>query len=185
MTNRGNDRRSGNERRSGNDRRSGNERRERKRKEMRYIIIDGNNLIHKVAGLKKLFENDRLASGRSLLESVKSRLSRGDKLKIVFDGFGSYSDSSVIFSGKKTADEIIRQFIEENYNKNQITVVSSDMEVYRLAKACGCDAKKSEEFWKENTVIKKKVTKDKNTADSEKPSGISKKDFEEFKNLFK
>jgi predicted RNA-binding protein with PIN domain len=126
-----------------------------------------------------------MASGRTLLESVKSRLSRGDKLKIVFDGFGSYADSSVIFSGKKTADEIIRQFIEENYNKNQITVVSSDMEVFRLAKACGCDAKKSEEFWKENIVIKKKIIKTTNSDESEKPSGISRKDFEEFKNLFK
>jgi len=152
---------------------------------MRYIIIDGNNLIHKVAGLKKLFDNDKMASGRSLLESVRSRLGRGDKLKIVFDGFGNYSDSSVIFSGKKTADEVIRQFIEENYNKNQITVVSSDMEIYRLARACGCEVKKSKEFWKENTVKVTKIEKEENTSDNEKPSGMSKKDFEEFKNLFK
>ena len=79
---------------------------------MKTILIDGNNLIHKIPAVKSLFLKDKNASQLALLEAVKSKISRTDKLIIVFDGHGSFKKAEVIHSDKITADEIIRKKIE-------------------------------------------------------------------------
>lgn len=153
---------------------------------MKTFILDSNNLIHKIPELKKIFSGNAESAQLSLIESVKTKVNKNYKLIFVFDGFGSVKRSYVEYSGNKTADDVIRKYIEDNYNRKTICVVSSDAEIQRLAKVCGCEVKNSEVFWKE---INPSPTKDKNInqllyKDNEKPDRISKKELDEFKKYF-
>ncbi|MCX6161907.1 MAG: NYN domain-containing protein [Ignavibacteriae bacterium] len=154
---------------------------------MKTVIIDGNNLMHKMPNLKSRLKDNPETARLSLTETVKSKIKKGEKVIFVFDGFGGMIKSKdIIFSGCKTADEIIRKYIEDNYRKNEIKVVSSDMEILRLAKVCGCEIMKSEDYISEIRIAgdKGKNINHLFINDSEKPDGMSKKDFEYFKNNF-
>ena len=151
---------------------------------MRTVIIDGNNLLHKMQNLKKLFASNPESAQLSLYETVKGKLSKNDKLILVFDGFSSIKSSNIIFSGVKTADEIIRKYIEENYQKKSMAVISSDNEIISIAKACSCEILKSEDFVSEKKTLKNENINHLMPKDSEKPEGMSKRDFDFFKNKF-
>ncbi len=145
---------------------------------MEKIIIDGNNLMHKIPHI-----ND---SRKAVVEAVRSRTAKN--VIFVFDGHGEDS-SHVRFSGSQTADAIIRQYVEMNSGNTELTVVSSDTGITDLARACACRVIKSEDFW--NSISSNDgVTPDKNVNqlyyynDDEKPSGLSKKDIKEFKKYF-
>jgi predicted RNA-binding protein with PIN domain len=145
---------------------------------MEKIIIDGNNLMHKIPHI-----ND---SRKAVVEAVRSRTVKN--VIFVFDGYGT-DTSNVRFSGSQTADAIIRQYVEVNSGNTDLTVVSSDTGITDLAKVCSCRVIKSEDFW--NSISSDdSVTPDKNMNqlyyynDDEKPSGLSKKDIKEFKKYF-
>jgi predicted RNA-binding protein with PIN domain len=153
---------------------------------LKTIVIDSNNLIYKVSEFKRLFSENPESAQHTLIESVKSKVNKNYKLIFVFDGFGNIKKNYVDYSGKKSADEIIRKYIEDNYRKRTLTIVSSDAEIQRLAKVCGCEVKKAEDFWKE---LNPSPTKGKNInqllyKEGEKPDRISKKELEEFKKYF-
>lgn len=153
---------------------------------MKTIIIDANNLIHKVSKLKIAFYQNPENAQLSLIETVLSKHKSKDKLIFVFDGFGNSTRKNVIFSGKISADEVIRKYIEENYNKKMLTVVSSDNEVMRLAKLYSCAAIKVEDFW---TYLSKVpggvyIEKPEFKESDVKPERMSKKEMEEFKKYF-
>ena len=116
---------------------------------MNTIIIDGNNLLHNIPSFKKSFSTSPDNTRRTLVEAVKGRVKIKAKIIFVFDGHSDDKAQKVIYSGRKTADEVIRKYIEENYNKNSIKVVSSDNEITSLAKVCGCEISSSEKFWEE------------------------------------
>jgi len=145
---------------------------------MEKIIIDGNNLMHKIPHI-----ND---SRKAVVEAVRSRIVKN--VIFVFDGYGT-DTSNVRFSGSQTADAIIRQYVEVNSGNTDLTVVSSDTGITDLAKVCSCRVIKSEDFW--NSISSNdSVTPDKSVNqlyyynDDEKPSGLSKKDIKEFKKYF-
>jgi len=153
---------------------------------MKTIIIDSNNLIHKVSDLRKLFNENPESAQLTLTESVKTKVNRNYKLIFVFDGYGSVKRSYIEYSGNKKADDVIRKYIEDNYTSKTLCVVSSDAEIQRLAKICGCEVKASEDFWKEinpplykNRDINQVLYKE-----GEKPDRMSKKELEEFKKYF-
>lgn len=153
---------------------------------MKTIVIDSNNLLHKVPEFKKLFGENPESAQLTLVESVKSKVNRNDKIIFVFDGFGNIKRNNITYSGKKSADDVIKNYIEDNYEKNILIIVSSDTEITRLARVCGCEVKKSEDFWKE---INPSPAKGKNInqllyKNGEKPDRISKKELEEFKKYF-
>ena len=153
---------------------------------MKTIVIDSNNLIHKVPEFKRLFSENPESAQLSLIDSVKSKANKNYKLIFIFDGFGNIRKNYVNYSGKKTADEVIRRYIEEYYEKKSLSVVTSDNEIQRLAKVCGCEVIKSEDFW--NSINKENI-KNKNInhllyKEGEKPDRISKKELEEFKKYF-
>lgn len=156
---------------------------------MKTIIIDGNNLIHKINHLKNLFLKDKEAAQAALIETVKSHIPRTSKVIFVFDGFGKIKKSDVIFSSQITADEVIREQIENFKSKGQHKIVSSDQEIINFAKVCGCEIQKSEDFWNELNK-KDSPTEGKNLNqnyiydDLEKPGRMSKKEIDEFKKLF-
>lgn len=153
---------------------------------MNTIIIDGNNLIHKIPAFKKSFAVNPDNSRRTLIEVVKGRLRIKAIIIFVFDGHGGEKLYNVIYSGTKSADSVIREYIEENYNKNVLKVVSSDNEIISLAKICGCEVSTSEKFWDDlnpaspakGKNINQLYIYDKN--EKEKPTGMSRKDFNEF-----
>lgn len=144
---------------------------------MEKIIIDGNNLMHKIPHIKD--------SREAVVEAVRSRTVKN--VIFVFDGHGTDS-SNVRYAGNHTADTVIRDYVELNSGNKELTVVSSDNGITDLAKACECNVMKSEDFWK-SLSSNDGVTPDKNVNqlynyDEEKPSGLSKKDMKEFKKYF-
>lgn len=153
---------------------------------MKTVIIDANNLIHKVPDFRKLFKENPESAQLALVESVKTKVCRNHRLIFVFDGFAKVNKSCVEYSGNRKADDVIRKYIEDNYMIKTLCVVSSDAEIKRLAKICGCEVKNSEVFWKE---INPSALKNKNInqllyKDGEKPDRISKKELDEFKKYF-
>lgn len=153
---------------------------------MKTIIIDSNNLIHKVPDLRKLFNENPESAQLSLVESVKTKVNRNYKLIFVFDGYGNVKRSYVEYSGNKKADDVIRKYIEDNYTTKTLCVVSSDAEIQRLAKICGCEVKNSEVFWKEiiPSPLKNRNINQLLYKEGEKPDRISKKELDEFKKYF-
>lgn len=156
---------------------------------MNATIIDANNLIHKVPEMKKLFLKDKESAQISLVETVKSRMRKNEKAIFVFDGHSKFTKSNVLFSEKKTADEVIRKLIEENHEHKHLKIVSSDRGITDFAKVCGCAVQTSESFWNElsNNVS---VTSGKNINQNyiydklEKPERMSKREIDEFKKYF-
>ncbi len=144
---------------------------------MEKIIIDGNNLMHKIPHIKD--------SRNAVVEAVRSRTNKN--VIFVFDGHGD-DTANVRFSGDRKADDLIREYIELNSEKKDITVVSSDTGITDLAKVCACSFVKSEDFWKDissrDTVTPDKDVNQLYHYDDEKPSGLSNKDLKEFKKYF-
>lgn len=156
---------------------------------MKTIIIDSNNLIHKIPHLKNLFTKDKEAAQLALIESVKANSNRNEKIIFVFDGFGKFSKSAVIFSKNISADEVIRKRIENFGDYKKLKVVSSDSGITNLAKVCGCEVQKSEDYW--NKLNKspslfdgKNINQNYIYDKPEKPERVNKKDMEEFKKYF-
>ncbi len=125
---------------------------------VKTYIIDGYNLIHKSARLKKIFsQNPQLA--RETLVSILSDFftTRKEKCILIFDGNLNIPSAlstpkvRVLFSTPPDkADDLIKEIIMEkslNERKNLI-VVSSDNEIINCAKSCGAGRISSEEFWK-------------------------------------
>ncbi|MGB9696254.1 MAG: NYN domain-containing protein [Ignavibacteria bacterium] len=140
-------------------------------------LIDGNNVIHKIASLHKQFLLNPDFAARALVEICKSKLNKKVNIILVFDGYGKSYSKSIVFSGDKSADKIICNFIEANYLKEQIIVVSSDREILSKAKICGCKIISSGQFSKE--ILKEPVK------GQDKPDRITQKEFEEFLEYFK
>ncbi|MDQ3020798.1 MAG: NYN domain-containing protein [Bacteroidota bacterium] len=156
---------------------------------MKTLIIDSNNLIHKIPHLKNLFHRDKESAQVALMELVKSQSNNKEKLIFAFDGFGKITSSDVIFSKNISADELIRKRIENFKDYKKLKIVSSDNGITNLAKVCGCEVQKSEDYWNE---INKKSSpfEGKNINQNyiydkpEKPERMNKKEMEEFKKYF-
>jgi predicted RNA-binding protein with PIN domain len=152
---------------------------------MKIIIIDGNNLIHKIPHIKQMHASDKPGAANALRDFVRSRYQGKGKIVIVFDGHGKNEGSSVIYSGNVTADKIIREKIEQAKNCRELTIVSSDAEITDLARVCGCDVVRSETFAKSLSDGQKSPAKGKNVNELfEKPDRSSRKEIEEFKKFF-
>ena len=153
------------------------------------IIIDSNNLIHKIPHLKMLFIKDKDSAMVSLVETVKSRMNKTDKLIFVFDGVSEIRKKDVIFSGNLSADDVIRTKIENFKDHKKLKVISSDNGITGLAKVCGCKVQRSEDFWAELNKSKSE-TSGKNINQyyiydkPEKPDRMNKKELDEFKKYF-
>lgn len=156
---------------------------------MKTIIIDGNNLIHKVEKFKRQFLKDKEAAQIAMIEAVKAHLRKNEKAIFVFDGFGNLKKPDIIFSNEITADEVIRKTIEKFKNPKLLKVVSSDHNIIDFAKVCGCVILKSEDFWKElktgNSPTEGKNINQNYIYDKlEKPERMSKREIDEFKKYF-
>ena len=108
-------------------------------------LIDGNNLLFAFA------EADRSELCRLIAHTAR----RGTKVCIVFDGPPPEGQPQrqittdgleIIYTPGRAADDIILQRIEEDSAPRRLTVVSSDRQIRRAAKARRCRSVKSDDF---------------------------------------
>jgi predicted RNA-binding protein with PIN domain len=107
---------------------------------MLVYIIDGFNLIHKIASLKR-----SVSPHRDLIRYIKEKRltgSKNNRVIIVFDGkinedLKRVGDFEIVFSGDRSADEVIKEKIEKIRAKSEVIVVSDDREIREAVKIEG------------------------------------------------
>ena len=131
---------------------------------MRHFIIDGNNLIGKISVLQKLQKKDKQSSREKLTFILESYFfnKKNIKISLHLDGFQNVpikvQNIKIIYSGKNTADELIKLQIEHEKNRRNLVVVTSDNNLREFAKVCGCEWRSSEDFSKE--ILSRSVVDD-------------------------
>lgn len=118
---------------------------------MIHYVIDGNNLVGKSKKLSDLQKKDKLAVREKLIYMLE-RYFTGKNLKVTlhFDGYqGRAVKTSLMkiqYSENKTADEKIKQQIDQNKNRKNIILVTSDQNLIDYGRACSCGIMLSEKF---------------------------------------
>lgn len=118
---------------------------------MKYLFIDGNNLIGKTNDLKNLQTEEKQTTREKLVYKLQKGL-QNSKLKttLFFDGFPGTAIRSgklkIIYSYEKTADDVIKYSIEQHKNPKLIILVTSDLNLREFGKVCSCELKTSEQF---------------------------------------
>jgi len=116
---------------------------------MLIYIIDAFNLIYKV---DELVESP--APHAHLLQFLKSgRLtgSRNNRVVVVFDGHDNPDVSGereyeIVFSGPRSADDVIKDRVTKSKNRSQIVVVSDDKSLTCFVRSEGAKIKSIAEF---------------------------------------
>lgn len=120
---------------------------------MKKYIVDGNNLIGKISLTSKLQKKDKQAAREKLAHLIERYFS-GKSVRVIinFDGYANkkinISKAVIIYSDGQQADAKIKAQIEEESNKRNIVLVSSDNNLREFAKVCGCTIMLSEDFAK-------------------------------------
>ena len=116
---------------------------------MKQYLIDGNNVIGKMADLKKLQQTDPQAS-RERLAHIIDRFFSGKKFKVYLHFDGHPKDAirtgkiRIVYSHDLSADTEIRRQIENSKNPKHFIVVTSDRALSEFAKVCSCTVEASE-----------------------------------------
>lgn len=155
--------------------------------EGRLIIVDGYNLILRTPQLKP-GEGRTLRESRAKLVNLLSwAYGRGDaRFVVVFDGAeGVWSEErggrvEVRYAKPpQKADDVIRELVEHEVERGpRVTVVTSDLEVARHARATGADVALADLFLASVLDPAKAET-------PEKPATLSKKELEEWAEIFR
>ena len=159
---------------------------------MESIIIDAYNLIHKVAELRVLLQQDQDVCVDTMIAKLQNHYGRAGKVILVFDGMGknkTLGNISVKFSKTEiankyeNADALIKHLIEKSRNTKLVRVVSSDREITWFAKDCGCKIQSADSFWGE--VKDKRIQIVEAVRESkEKPSVVTKGEVDYFLKAF-
>ena len=153
------------------------------------IVVDGYNVIHRQAALKP-GPRRTLAESRSKLVSLLSWAVGGDAhFLVVFDGTepGPREEGGgrveVRYSrAPQKADDLIRAVVEEKIGRvERLTVVTSDLEVARHARAMGADLALADLFLGSLLGPSAKPGR----GEPEKPTTLSRKELEEWAALFR
>jgi len=161
----------------------------------RLIIVDGYNVIHRAPEL-------RPGDGRSLRESRQKLLNLlawavGDpeaRFMVVFDGaeMTGRDDTKgrveVRYSRPpEKADDLIRRIVEEQMDRvERLTVVTSDLEVARHARAMGADISIADLFLASALGPTRTATgQPEGQGEGEKPTTLSKREIEEWAEVFR
>ena len=115
---------------------------------MLVYIIDGFNLAHKIEELR-----GSSCLQQDLIQYIKKHAltgSRNNKVTVVFDGnmrWGfSEKEFEVLFSGKHTADTLIKRRVENSSNVRQVVVVTDDREVRDFVRRRGASLCRVKDF---------------------------------------
>ena len=132
---------------------------------MLQYIIDGFNVVHKIPSLKR-----SVTPRVDLIHYIKkNRLtgSQNNKITVVFDGAPSQEIISehgfkVIYSDRRSADDLIIEQIKKTKNASQLIVVSDDRQIRDCAKTHRAKSLKVLDFItpKRSTKPKEKEKKD-------------------------
>jgi predicted RNA-binding protein with PIN domain len=155
--------------------------------ETRLIIVDGYNLILRTPALRPGADRT-LAHSREKLENLLSwALGPEARFIVVYDGAqegsraGKQGRIETRFSKPpQKADDLIRALVEDQVDRvDRLTVVSSDLEVARHARAMGADIALADLF------LSSALGPPGSTEVPEKPATLSRKDLEEWAELFR
>ncbi|MCX6149302.1 MAG: NYN domain-containing protein [Ignavibacteriales bacterium] len=118
---------------------------------MKTYLIDGNNLIGKIRSLMDLQSKDRQGVREKLAFMIDNYFTgKNAKVLLFYDGYENLlirsTKSKIIYSQKKTADDVIKNQIGNSKNPRQIVMISSDNNLIQFASVCGCETIKSEKF---------------------------------------
>jgi len=114
-------------------------------------IIDGNNLIGKIASLMSLQKKDKQASREKLVYILdRYFISKKANVTLHLDGHPagrvSSSKMKIVYSENLTADEKIKKQISQSKSPRNIIVVTSDSNLAQFAKVCSATVVSSDEF---------------------------------------
>jgi|YelNatPaOPRAMG01_1025707.scaffolds.fasta_scaffold00028_2 predicted RNA-binding protein with PIN domain len=149
---------------------------------MKIIIIDGNNLIGKSNLLREIQRKNKQIVREKLVLLLESFFqTKKNKVFLYFDGYENLPIKTnlfkIIYSDNYSADDKIRQQIENTKNTKNIILITSDRSLQNFARACSCDVISSENFLTEMNTT--------NEIDEEKAKTESmKNNIDEFKKLF-
>jgi len=153
------------------------------------VIVDAYNLIHRSPALKPGPDRTLEESRTKLINLLSWVVGTGEvRFLVVFDGDrGPQSEEigarvTVRYSKlPQKADDVIRSVVEEQVDRvERVTVVTSDLEVARHARAMGATVALSDLFL--GSVLGPGRSE---SAESEKPAGLSKREVEEWAALFR
>jgi predicted RNA-binding protein with PIN domain len=160
----------------------------------RLIIVDGYNVIHRAPEL-------RPGDGRTLRESRDKLVNLlswaiGDteaRFLVIFDGAevtgrdDKRGRVEVRYSKPpEKADDLIRRIVEDQVDRvDRLTVVTSDLEVARHARAQGADISIADLFLASALGPARTAAGEAASNDPEKPTTLSKKEIEEWAEVFK
>jgi len=157
--------------------------------ESRLILVDGYNLVLRSPALKPGPDRTLRESRQKLINLLSWAVGSGDaKFLVVFDGSDERGDDEgggrveVRFSRPpEKADDLIRRLVEDRIARvERLTVVTSDLEVARHARAMGADIALADLF------LSSILGPAGGAAEApEKPAALSKKELEEWAELFK
>jgi predicted RNA-binding protein with PIN domain len=113
-------------------------------------LVDGNNLAHAL-GLSSAGLADREACARTVAGFCRSR---GAKAIIVFDGGAPESAPnpkstdrvSILYSGSRSADDVILRLVSDSKAPRDFTVVTSDKSLGDKARHRGASIERAHEF---------------------------------------
>jgi len=153
---------------------------------METIIIDTNNLMHKVGSLKKLLDKDKDIVVDTMIAKMQNHFF-GNKIKVtlVFDGYGKnkhHGNFEVKFAKTNSldyenADKLIKTLIDKARTPKLLKIVTSDNEISWYAKDSGCKIQSSESFWGE--LKDKKIQQKIREGDiNEKPQEVTKMEYD-------
>jgi len=157
----------------------------------RLIVIDGYNLIHRSPALRPGPERTLEQARDKLLNLLAWAYGAGDaRFLVVFDGAERRGADEpqgrveVRFSRPpEKADDLIRHIVEDQIDRvDRLTVVTADLEVARHARAMGADIAISDLFLASTLGG---ASQGESESESDKPSTLSRKELEEWAEVFK
>jgi len=137
---------------------------------MLHFIVDGYNLINKIAEIKNLSLSDKRSYLVFLLEDFRRTTSLNNKISVVFDGREDVISSEVLsrrievmFSKGESADLLIKKLVKNSPNPRNILVITEDKAIINYVRSRGANSEKSSEFLKN---LKKKLKKKRELEDN-------------------
>ena len=154
----------------------------------RLIVVDGYNLILRTPQLKPDGTRTLRQSREKLVNLLSWGIGGGEaRFLVVFDGAdgGASAEGTqrveVRFSRPpQKADDLIREIVEAEIDRvERLTVVTSDLEVARHARAMGADVSLADLF-----LASALGSPESEAESSEKPVNLSKKELQEWAEIF-
>ena len=152
----------------------------------RLVVVDGYNLILRTPALRPGDGRTLRQSRTKLLSLLSWAVDPGVRFLVVFDGAqlkgrdSSQARVEVRYSQPpEKADDLIRALVVEHIERDEeLTVVTSDLEVARHARALGANVSLADLFMA--SLLGPAAA-----GDPEKPAALSKKEIEEWAEIFR